>query len=211
MPRIEDLERRVHADPTSVAFAALAEEYRRAGRFREAVDTCRAGLMRHPVYVSARVTLGRALLDSGDLDGARAELEAVLTVAPDNLAAIRGLADIHRRLDHLPEALEQYRSALGIARHDPELHEKVEQLSRQLEPRPAESAQAGRSYEATRDAISSAGTGGNEPSEPIPEGPVREPPATLAALEGFLDAVVTARQALGASAGAPDRPMRRRS
>ncbi len=95
--RIEELRRRVQMDPASIAFAALAEEYRRAGRFEEAVATCQAGLLRHPAYMSARVTLGRALLEMGQFDEARAELEHVLRVSPENLAAIRGLAEIHHR------------------------------------------------------------------------------------------------------------------
>ena len=41
-PRLEELRRRVQADPASIAFAALAEEYRRAGKFREAVEASRA-------------------------------------------------------------------------------------------------------------------------------------------------------------------------
>ena len=60
-PRIEDLRRRVQKDPASIAFAQLAEEYRRAGQYQEAVEVCRAGLAIHPGYLSARVTLGRAL------------------------------------------------------------------------------------------------------------------------------------------------------
>ena len=102
-PRIEELRRRVLADPASVAFAALAEEYRRAGNYSEAIETCRAGLQRHPAYLSARVTLGRALIETGDYAGASAELEAVLKSAPENLAAIRAMADIHERLGHAPE------------------------------------------------------------------------------------------------------------
>jgi tetratricopeptide (TPR) repeat protein len=96
-PRIEELRRRVQQDPASIAFAALAEEYRRAGHFDEAITTCRAGLQRHPAYLSARVTLGRALLEIGEYDDARAELEQVLKVAPENLAANRALAEIHAR------------------------------------------------------------------------------------------------------------------
>ena len=64
-PRIDDLRRRVQKDPASIAFAQLAEEYRRAGQFSEAVEVCRAGLAVHPGYLSARVTLGRALVELG--------------------------------------------------------------------------------------------------------------------------------------------------
>lgn len=96
-PRIEELRRRVHSDPASIAFAALAEEYRRLGRFEEAVATCAAGLKRHPSYLSAHVTLGRALIELGQYDEAQDQLEFVLRAAPENLAAIRGLAEIHHR------------------------------------------------------------------------------------------------------------------
>ena len=64
---------------------------------QESVDVCRAGLDLHPGYLSARVTLGRALIELDDLDTALAELEHVLRSAPENLAAIRGLAEIHHR------------------------------------------------------------------------------------------------------------------
>ena len=96
-PRIEELRRRVQADPASIAFAALAEEYRRAGHFNDAIETCVAGLKRHPSYLSAHVTLGRALIEVGRFDEAAQELQLVLKAAPENLAAIRGLADIHHR------------------------------------------------------------------------------------------------------------------
>lgn len=105
-PRLEELRRRVLADPASIAFAALAEEYRRSGSYDEAIETCRTGLQRHPSYLSARVTLGRALIETAQYDEARAELELVLKTAPENLAAIRGLAEIHERLgDHADHAL----------------------------------------------------------------------------------------------------------
>ena len=102
--RIEELRRRVQTDPASIAFAALAEEYRRAGHFDDAIATCRTGLQRHPAYLSARVTLGRSLLEIGHYEEARQELEQVLRSAPENLAAIRALAEIHHRAGELPES-----------------------------------------------------------------------------------------------------------
>ena len=96
-PRIEDLRRRVLKDPASIAFAQLAEEYRRAGDCEEAVRVCEAGLAQHPAYLSARITLGRALFELGRLDDARAEFLRVLDAAPDNLVAVGNLAEIHQR------------------------------------------------------------------------------------------------------------------
>ncbi len=145
--RIDDLRRRVQRDPTSIAFAQLAEECRRAGHFQESVDVCRAGLELHPGYLSARVTLGRALIELGDLDSALAELEHVLKSAPENLAAIRGVAEIHHQQGHLSEALAQYRAALGLARNDPDLQRTVDELARKVEPVPAPASADGLSFE----------------------------------------------------------------
>jgi len=103
--------------------------------FQEAVDVCRAGLAVHPSYLSARVTLGRALVELQQFDEAQRELEHVLQSAPENLAAIRGLADSFHRQGALTEALAQYRAALAIARHDPDLEQVVADLEHQVEPK----------------------------------------------------------------------------
>ena len=113
-PRLEELKRRVQRDPASISFAALAEEYRRLGLFAEAIEACRAGLQRHPSYISARVTLGRALIEVGEFDEASSELEQVLRSAPENLAAIRALADIHRRRGEVSDA-DHYQATLPSA------------------------------------------------------------------------------------------------
>jgi tetratricopeptide (TPR) repeat protein len=134
--RIDDLRRRVQKDPASIAFAQLAEECRRGGQADEAVEVCRAGLAIHPAYLSARVTLGRALIELNQLGEAMEELTTVLKSAPENLAAIRGTAEIHHRRGELSEALAQYRVALGLARNDPDLQQTVAELARQVEPPP---------------------------------------------------------------------------
>jgi tetratricopeptide (TPR) repeat protein len=138
LPRIEDLRRRVQQDPASIAFAQLAEEYRRSGRFDDAIAVCRAGLACHDGYVSARVTLGRALLQSGQFADARHELERVLAVAPENLAAIRGLAEAHQQSGSLGDALVQFQSAHALAPNDPEIERSLESLNATLAQRPTE-------------------------------------------------------------------------
>jgi len=135
--RIEELRRRVQRDPASIAFAQLAEEYRRAGRYKEAIETCEQGLAHHPGYLSARVTLGRSYLETNELESAQLELRQVLRAAPENLAALRGLAEIHHRRGELQEALAHYRTALEFARNDPELQHIVGQIAKELEPQPA--------------------------------------------------------------------------
>jgi tetratricopeptide (TPR) repeat protein len=130
--RIDALRRRVLADPASVAFAALAEEYRRAGLLTEAVEACRTGLAQHPEYVSARVTLARALSALGDTDAAVAEFTRVIEIAPENLAAQRDLAELYLRRGESAAALDRYRVAAALAPQDAGIREAVLGLERRI-------------------------------------------------------------------------------
>ena len=47
------------------AFGGVAERFRRAGDLDRAISLCREGLKKFPLLLSARVTLGWALLDQG--------------------------------------------------------------------------------------------------------------------------------------------------
>jgi hypothetical protein len=134
-PRVEELRRRVLADPASIAFAALAEEYRRIGHYEEAIETCRTGLLRHPAYLSARVTLGRSLIEIGDYEAAREELQTVLRSAPENLAAIRGLAQIHERLGHSAE-MDPHLQALADEPMPEPVAREPEPVAHEPEPPP---------------------------------------------------------------------------
>ena len=214
-PRIEELRRRVQNDPASIAFAQLGEEYRRAGNYHEAIDTGRAGLVVHPGYLSARVTLGRALIETNDLEAAQVELDQVLRSAPENLAAIRGLAEIHHRSGRLSEALSFYQAALALAKHDPDLEQTIEDLSRAVKPATPEPLTDGLSFEqaaaeflAALDELEAAAKASSSAAADPPrvaaeqtatDPPAPEGPDTLKAssgvvlpeLERFLDAIHT--------------------
>jgi tetratricopeptide (TPR) repeat protein len=182
-PRIEDLKRRVRKDPASIAFAQLAEEYRRAGQYQESVDACREGLGIHPNYLSARVTLGRALIEIGHLDEALRELELVLKSAPENLAAIRGIADIHHRQEAFGKALEFYKRALGLARNDPDLEQTVADLTQLLTPTRGAEPKDGLSFEQMQQEITArmpppAAVARAAPAVRVP--PAVQPPAVQA-------------------------------
>ncbi|HVW06758.1 MAG TPA: tetratricopeptide repeat protein, partial [Vicinamibacterales bacterium] len=101
--------RQVPAEDTP-AFGGIAERFRRAGDLDRAITLCREGLKKFPDQLSARVTLGWSLLDKGQYDEARAELERVLRRAPDNLAAIRGLAELHDRSEGAMPSMDERES-----------------------------------------------------------------------------------------------------
>ncbi|HKF65134.1 MAG TPA: tetratricopeptide repeat protein [Vicinamibacterales bacterium] len=194
--RLESLRRRVQQDPSSIAFAQLAEEYRRVGQLQEAVNTSRAGLEIHPAYHSARVTLGRALLELNLFEDAARELAQVLKSAPENLAAIKSLAEAHHRQGALVDALAQYRAALAISRRDPDLEQTVRMLERTVEveaPAAAVSAQAQTAGDAQAE-VSSAPLAAvpSQADEANQRGKARAL-ATVAVLEQWLHAVHVAR------------------
>jgi len=138
-PRVEELRRRLDKEPGSRLFAQLAEELRKEGELGEAIRVSRTGLSLHPNYPSARMTLGRALLDSGDLPAARAEFEAVLRGAPDNILASRFLAECLEAMGDLGSALLQYRALLRLAAGDRQIEAQIRMLEERLTPprRPA--------------------------------------------------------------------------
>jgi predicted Zn-dependent protease len=81
---IHQYEARLSREPSSQAYAALAEAYRRAGRTEEAVAMCREGLARYPEYATTRLVLARALLDAGEVGAARTEIEGFLAGEPEH-------------------------------------------------------------------------------------------------------------------------------
>jgi len=136
-PQLQELRRRVQEDPASIAFARLAEELRKAGANDEAANVARAGLQHRPDYLSARVTLGRALMELDRLEEAQAELTKVLQAAPSNLAATRALAEVFQKRGQMPDALAQFRKALELTKSDPKLQEQPEVVEPVVAPPPA--------------------------------------------------------------------------
>ena len=210
--RIDDLRRRIDADPTSIAFAELAELYRRGGHHAEAIALCRTGLARHPAYLSARVTLGRALTEEDDLASAQAELEQVLRVAPDSLAAIKALAEVHERRQEPDRARELMERASNLAQQGLDLDDAGGEINRHLTAA-AESADA--SAEVAAEPVGQAAAVSVIEPEPLPVEPEplpvepQAPPVeletlsvqpepgpvspALQALERFLESIQAAR------------------
>ena len=84
-------------DPSSLVFAALAEAFRKRKMVDQAIGACKKGLRYHPNFISGRVALAGAYLDSGQTEQARNELEKIVQKAPDNLVAQRLLAGIYEQ------------------------------------------------------------------------------------------------------------------
>jgi tetratricopeptide (TPR) repeat protein len=113
-------EERLARDPASLAFAQLADLYRKAGRTRDAVALCRNGLTRYPQYTTARLILAKALVADGQLAPAQVELEAILEVDSKDAPSHRLAAEIQRRLGHIDEAVRHLEAAVALDPSDRE-------------------------------------------------------------------------------------------
>lgn len=114
---LEDIERlreKIGKDPNSKLFIPLAEEYKKAGMFDDAIDVLIKGLKRQPGYMSAHVSLGKIYFGRGMLEEARTEFERVISTIPDNLYAHKKLAEIYSDLGDRDRAVEEFKTVLKL-------------------------------------------------------------------------------------------------
>ncbi len=114
------LAERISKDPKSKLFVPLAEEYKKAGDVEMAISVLREGLKNNPGYLTARSSLGKLLLETGDLAGAQKEFEEVVKAMPDNIMAQRKLGDIYALQDRPSDALTHYKLMLSFNPRDQE-------------------------------------------------------------------------------------------
>ncbi|NCO68004.1 MAG: hypothetical protein COY75_10350 [Nitrospirae bacterium CG_4_10_14_0_8_um_filter_41_23] len=114
LEEIERLKEKIDKDPNSKLFIPLAEEYKKAGMFGEAIDVLRKGLEKQPGYMSARVFLGKIYFERGMLEEAKAEFEKVISAIPDNLYAHKKLAEIYRDLGERDRAVKEFKTVLKL-------------------------------------------------------------------------------------------------
>jgi tetratricopeptide (TPR) repeat protein len=110
------------------AFLQLAEEHRRNGRLKEAIAVCLDGLGRHPALDAARITLGRAYLESDQLELARDTLSDVFARLPEHHLAGKLLAEAQHRLGDAVAAESTCKALLVHYPRDRELEALLESI-----------------------------------------------------------------------------------
>lgn len=129
LPKIAELSARLQKEPGSRLFVPLAEEYVKAGMLEEAVQVLTDGLKKHPEFLIARVTLGKIYFQQAKFAEARRELEAVVTVSPDNLVALRKLAVLYRQDKLLDKARHCCDLLLAANPKDAEIQQLLQELN----------------------------------------------------------------------------------
>jgi tetratricopeptide (TPR) repeat protein len=80
-------------DPEGLAFAPLADAYRRAGQFRQAVELLSNGRIRHPDFVTGHVVAARLFIEKGLLEEGELAARRALELDEDHVLALGLLAD----------------------------------------------------------------------------------------------------------------------
>jgi predicted Zn-dependent protease len=119
--RLALLRRRWEGEHSASAFLPLAEEFRRIGRLREAVEVLESGLRAFPWHTSAQVAMGRCRLEAGDVAGAVAALENIVRQDPTHLVASKLLVEAYLRSGRPAEAGAQLDAYAALNERDPEI------------------------------------------------------------------------------------------
>ena len=82
-----------------------------------------------------RVTKARLLMETGDAEGAKAELEALLKEVPSSIEVMAALASVETQLGGWRRAVGLYDRALGLNPDDPSLVRAKAELLREYGPR----------------------------------------------------------------------------
>ncbi len=116
--------------PEVAVDAYLAEINRliEEGHFQEAIGHCRHLLKQFPRHVDTYRLLGKALLESADLNGARDVFLRVLSADPEDLVANAGIAIIHKEQNNLREAAWHMERALDSEPYNVAIRESLQDI-----------------------------------------------------------------------------------
>jgi tetratricopeptide (TPR) repeat protein len=130
--RIEQLRFLLREDPSSRVFYQLAELLRKEGQPDEAVEILGRGLERHPRYVAAWVSLGRAQFDLSAIAEAEEAFQRALDLDPQNAVAARMMGETAIAMTDWPRAAKALRLARELAPSDLSLNDKIAHVEAQM-------------------------------------------------------------------------------
>src|SRR5881394_1112137 len=105
--RLRELQEKFEENPRRY-FAPLANEYRKGGQPKRAIEICRAQLAQMPGHMSGQIVFGQALYEASEFDEARKVFGTALALDPENLIALRTLGDMSLQSGNTTEARSWY-------------------------------------------------------------------------------------------------------
>jgi len=101
--RLRELQEKFEENPRRY-FAPLANEYRKGGQPKRAIEICRSQLSQMPGHMSGQIVYGQSLYECGEFEEAKQVFERALTLDPENLIALRSLGDMSLQSGNTVEA-----------------------------------------------------------------------------------------------------------
>jgi tetratricopeptide (TPR) repeat protein len=105
--RLRELQEKFNENPRRY-FAPLANEYRKGGQAKRAIEICRAHLAQMPGHMSGQIVFAQSLFEAGEYAEARQVFERALVLDPENLIALRSLGDMSLQEGNTSEARSWY-------------------------------------------------------------------------------------------------------
>ena len=133
--RLRELQEKFEENPRRY-FAPLANEYRKGGQPKRAIEICRAQLAQMPGHMSGQIVFGQALYEAGEFDEARQVFERALTLDPENLIALRSLGDMSLQSGNTTEARSWYTRLLDADPKDTAVIALVSEIDASAEAAP---------------------------------------------------------------------------
>jgi tetratricopeptide (TPR) repeat protein len=127
--RLRELQEKFEENPRRY-FAPLANEYRKGGQPKRAIEICRAQLAQMPGHMSGQIVYGQSLYEAGEFEEARQVFEGALTLDPENLIALRSLGDLSLQSGNTVEARSWYTRLLDADPKDTAVIALVDEIDK---------------------------------------------------------------------------------
>ncbi len=144
---IARLSEKYSKDPKSRIFVQLADAYRKNGMTDEALDVLKNGLQHHPDYALGYLILGKCYGDQRKYEQAKDAFVTTLKYDPQNIVAMRMIAQICETLKDEKGQVEAYRGILTLDPFDASAKEKLGRLEAMQPKEPLYTISVAQEYE----------------------------------------------------------------
>jgi tetratricopeptide (TPR) repeat protein len=137
--RLRELQEKFDENPRRY-FAPLANEYRKGGQPKRAIEICRAHLAQMPGHMSGQIVYGQALYEAGEFDEAKEVFGRALALDPENLIALKSMGDMSLQAGNTSEARTWYKRVLDADPKDTAVIALISEMDAAEEAAPVEMA-----------------------------------------------------------------------
>jgi tetratricopeptide (TPR) repeat protein len=137
--RLRELQEKFDENPRRY-FAPLANEYRKGGQPKRAIEICRAHLVQMPGHMSGQIVYGQSLYEAGEFVEAKEVFNRALALDPENLIALRSMGDMSLQSGDTADARSWYTRLLDADPKDASVIALLSEIDEAEDAAPVEMA-----------------------------------------------------------------------